>query len=228
MWRIIPWLVGMLLVCGLAAGIIAMSAKTKRKKGRALLKAALIIEIFAAFFAFVPLGMNWVWGMILSMVAAIVYAVFWFIKLNDRNALRDDILLLFLPVFFYTGITIATTGGPVYFITTVVISLAAAVMSLISLLTRTESRKNRAKKKSIVFMGILALTFHVLAEVFHQKYLRIWQSSHYRTLSEASEDVKLLFYAPIGLLGILLIVYFILLLCSREKVPEKYQEDDRG
>ena len=185
--------------------------QSKSERGKTWLLAALMIEALAAFCAFVPLGMIWVYGMILSMAAAVVYAVFWFLKLNHRTNRTDDMLLLFLPVFFYTGFSLALRGETVSFTATVAVSAGAAVLSCLSLRAKPDESGKRVPGERILLMGGLSIVLLGAAHICENEYRKLCALYQLR---EATGIVRILYYAPVALLGILLTVFTVLLFAA--------------
>ena len=167
---------------------------------RAWLLAALGSQAITALCAILPFrSVSLVLGAPFYFIAPLAYAAFWVLKLNYRERQSDDILLLFLPVYFYTAFLVLVVGGDLpYIIIYIIASLAAAVLSLISLSGRTKAEETSGmEKKRIIIMGFLSIMFMILAKV------------------SSSELIGG------GLLGILLTAFGILLLWNRKPSEEQ-------
>ena len=175
----------------------------------------LVLWIIIAFWAFVPVGkMTWVFSMIFYMINAIVYLILWLLMIRHTERWVDDILLLFIPVCFYTGINIATSAGTVYFCLTIAISLITVGLTILSLVKKPEADYQSIRKWPIITIAVVSVLLTVLSEYLTGKFYDIVDT---KTETVDTWKLTLLKYNDIIALAVLLIVFIVFLSIERKR-----------
>ena len=171
--------------------------------------------VLTAFFAFVPLGgMNWVLGMVFALVNALAYLVLWLFMFRHREKRIDDILMLFIPIYFFTGITIATWGLEIYYIITIVIGVITVTLTILSLIQKPEQNRLQIRNTYIVIMAVTSVIFTITC-----LFLTKWYYALYHSDSETQLE-RFLKYNPLYPLALLMIMFLLFLLVGKEKNRE--------
>lgn len=111
---------------------------------RIILIICLAHQLLALFFAFVPLyGMLWVLGLMLELVTAFIYFVYFIIFVGKSTQLVHELLLIFIPVYMLSSFFFADTAGNVanYIIAGVNIVIIS-VLALITIFTKNTVQNN--------------------------------------------------------------------------------------
>ena len=183
-----------------------------RKRTKVCIIIILVLWVLTAFGAFVPLSnMFWVLGMYMAAITALAYLFLWLIMFRHREKRIDDVLMLFMPIYFLTGITIATWGREECYYTAIIVSLITVALTVLSLVQKPVQERLRIRNSYLIIMAvssvILVITCIVLTSVYYD-YVH------------SDQEVPLesfLYNTPFYALALLLIMFFVFLFISREK-----------
>ena len=168
--------------------------------------------VLTAFFAFVPVSrMSWVSGMVFALINAFAYLVLWVFMFRHREKRIDDIFMLFIPIYCFTGTSIAAEGLKINNVIAVIISLIPVILTVLSLLQKPEQHRFRIKNTYLIIMAATAVIFSTACLILND-----WYHAHYASVS-GTQTAQILKHNPLYLLALLLIMFFVFLLLGREK-----------
>ena len=173
-----------------------------------LLIISLINQVFTGFFAFVPMGMMWVYSMIIPLFNGVIYLVIFFLLIIDKYGIRLNIplllMLLFIPIYLYSAVNISTVGNSLYFWFSVFTGLYISILSILILVFR-----NKLSMFYWTSFKIFSIRYLIACIIFVIISLMV-DSYYYSFDRDELADKKYLFYFPLYIYIILLLVYSIL------------------
>ena len=173
-----------------------------------LLIISLINQVFTGFFAFVPMGMMWVYSMIIPLFNGVIYLVIFFLLIIDKYGIRLNIplllMLLFIPIYLYSAVNISTVGNSLYFWFSVFTGLYISILSILILVFR-----NKLSMFYWTSFKIFSIRYLIVCIIFVIISLMV-DSYYYSFDRDELADKKYLFYFPLYIYIILLLVYSIL------------------
>lgn len=185
-----------------------------------LLIISLINQAFTGFFAFVPIGMMGVFSMIIPLFNMVIYLAIFFLLIIDKYGIRLNIpsllMLLFIPIYLYSAVNISTVGDSLYFGFSVFTGLYISILSILVLVFR-----NKFSMFYWTSFKIFSIGYLIVCIIFVIISLKV--TSHYYSFNrDELADKKYLFYFPLYIYIILLLVYSILVSIFIIKNKKKY------
>lgn len=185
-----------------------------------LLIISLINQAFAGFFAFVPIGMMWAFSMMIPLFNMVIYLAIFFLLIIDKYGIRLNIpsllMLLFIPIYLYSAVNISTVGDSVYFWFSVFTGLYISILSILILVFR-----NKFSMFYWTSFKIFSIGYLIACIIFVIISIRV-KSYYYSFNIDELADKKYLFYFPLYIYIILLLVYSILVSIFIIKNKKKY------
>lgn len=111
---------------------------------RIILIICLVHQVLALFFEFVPLyGMLWVLGIILELVTAFIYFVYFIVFVGKSTQLVHELLLIFIPVYMLSTYFFATSAGNILRLILEVVNIAIiSIFAFITIFTKNTVQNN--------------------------------------------------------------------------------------
>ena len=111
---------------------------------RIILIICLAHQLLALFFEFVPLyGMLWVLGIILELVTAFIYFVYFIVFVGKSTQLVHELLLIFIPVYMLSTYFFATSAGNILRLILEVVNIAIiSIFAFITIFTKNTVQNN--------------------------------------------------------------------------------------
>ena len=193
-----------------------------------LLIISLINQAFAAFFAFVPIGMMWVYSMIIPLLNAAIYFIIFLLLIIDKHGMWLNIPLLlmnlFIPIYLYSAVNISTVGDSLYFWSSVFTGLYISILSVLILIFHNKF------KLSMLYLTpfkIFSIVFLVVCIILTIISLRV-DSYYYGLPIDEIADKKYLFYFSLYVYIALLFVYtiFVSIFIIRVKFHKRIKKYD--
>ena len=173
-----------------------------------LLIISLINQAFAGFFAFVPIGMMGVFSMMIPLFNMVIYLAIFFLLIIDKYGIRLNIpsllMLFFIPIYLYSAVNISTVGDSLYFWFSVFTGLYISILSILVLVFR-----NKLSMFYWTSFKIFSIGYLIACIIFVIISIRV-KSYYYSFNRDELADKKYLFYLPLYIYIILLLVYSIL------------------
>ena len=183
-----------------------------RKRTKVCIIIILVFWVLTAFGAFVPLSnMFWVLGMYMAAITALAYLFLWLIMFRHREKRIDDVLMLFMPIYFLTGITIATWGREECYYTAIIVSLITVALTVLSLVQKPVQERLRIRNNYLIIMAVSAVILVITCIVLASVYFDYVHSDQEVPLE------SFLYNSPFYALALLLIMFFVFLFIGREK-----------
>ncbi|MBO4667498.1 MAG: hypothetical protein J5666_05180 [Bacilli bacterium] len=191
---------------------------------RLILIICLINQLLALLFEFLPLpGMLWVFGLILEIWTGILYLVYFFFFLGYSNDLCNHLLLLYIPIFFYSMVTIGSTWDTLYII---VAAISIIINTTLSIITLIKTKKGMIVNTNQRFKNRLIIT---MIMGFFMTALWFIISSNNRSpfvelVNEFSARFIIIQYLALLIYGALLILFVVLAILS----IKEYRKEEKN
>ena len=183
---------------------------------RVLLIICLLCQFFALFLEYYPFGnMLWVLGMIFEVITGILYLVFFFTFFFRDNNFSTYLLLLNIPAFLYHALLIATTGNTVFIIASICCIVINIGLSIFAIIQKDKYKQFIYEKKILLILFLTSIMFIITGFILEDIY---YAKCHTAILNDQPTDnLNILFYSTIILLGVFYIVLSIRLVFMIKK-----------
>lgn len=190
---------------------------------KVLLIISLVIHGLTIFFAVAPLGLMWIYSMILPLVNMVLYGIMFFIFLKQKHNIVSILLLLFIPLFSFSAVNISTSGDDVSYILSAITIIYATLLTSLLLILDNKIKKveyKNIKLISIILLiicGVSAIVAYKITSIYYDLIHNMEMSNLENKFNEIIPFIPIFIY--IGLMIVYIIIAIIVL--KKNKIKEE-------
>ena len=187
---------------------------------KVLLIISLLFHVLTIFFAVAPLGLMWVYSMILPLVNMVLYGIIFFTFLKQKHNIISLLFLLFIPLFAYSAVNISTSGDDVSYILSAITIIYVSGLTILLLIMDNKLKKFEYKKSKIIFIillvicGVSTIVAYKITSIYYDLILNMEMSNLENKFIEIIPFIPSIIY--IGLM-IIYIIFTIITLTKNKK-----------
>ena len=186
-----------------------------------LLIISLVFHALTIFFAVAPLGLMWVYSMILPLVNMVLYGIIFFTFLKQKHSIISLLFLLFIPLFAYSAVNISTSGDDVSYILSAITIIYVSGLTILLLIMDNKLKKFEYKNSKIIFIillvicGVSAIVAYKITSIYYDLIHNMEMSNLENKFNEIIPFIPIIIY--IGLMIVYIIFATITLTKNKKK-----------
>ncbi len=187
-----------------------------------LLVISLINQALIAVFALVPFkGHQWILPMIIPLFNVIIYGIIFIQFLRSYKYkgyevynIPSMLMILFIPLYFYSAINISTSGDHIYYIFAGITAVFITILTILmfALNNKRENINVKTLKKSSIIYLIICVVLCFIAFKLTQYY--------YSINRDVIKNYRQLFYSSLYIYIGLIIIYLIFIIINIRKLKQ--------